>query len=348
MLALQQLGPRPLPLFLSILQNKQFLVPKLAEKALIGLQRLQSVQAARATIAAPVAAQNGRATLHDFGGDGPIVVFIPSLINPATILDILPDRSLLRWLSAQGLHPYLIDWGGVSPRDPNLSIADHVAALIIPLLSALPTRPHLVGYCLGGTMALATANLTAVKSLTLIAAPWHFDAYPAEQRAAMGQLWQASRAGAQQLGLLPIEVLQAIFWQLDPDGTIAKYAAFADMAANSLDFNLFVAMEAWANTGAPLPIAAACELFDDFIANDLPGTSRWKVAGQTIAPKAIQCPALEIVSLTDRIVPATTATQHFQRLDIDRGHVGMITGSQAKAKLWEPLREWLSQPGINC
>lgn len=348
MLALQQLGPRPLPLFLSLLQNKKFLAPKLAEKALAGLKRLQSVQTAVATIAAPIAAQNGRATLYDYGGDGPPVVFIPSLINPATILDIMPDRSLLRWISAQGLHAYLLDWGEVAVRDAHLSVGDHITELMIPLLKTLRAPSHLVGYCLGGTMALAAAQLTEVKSLTLIAAPWHFDAYSADHRVAMGQLWQASRNGSEQLGVLPIEVLQAMFWQLDPDGTIAKYAAFADMPANGPDFDLFVAMEAWANTGAPLPFAAGRELFEDFIASDLPGTSGWKVAGETITPQAVPCPALEIVSLTDRIVPAATATQHFPRLDNDRGHVGMITGSQAKSKLWEPLREWLSQPPINC
>lgn len=347
MLALQQLGPRPLPLFLSLIQNKQFEAPQLAAKALSGLKRLQSVEAAPATIAAPVTAQNGRATLYDFGGYGPTVVFIPSLINPATILDILPERSLLGWLRAQGVHPYLVDWGHCNKDATHLSISDHVTELIIPLLRTLPTPPHLIGYCLGGTMALAAAQLTKVKSLTMIAAPWRFGGYSQEHRAAMGQIWQASQAGAQHLGALPIEVLQTMFWHLDPDGTVAKYAAFADLTASSLDFELFVAMEAWANTGAPLPIAAGRELFDDFIAGDLPGRSRWVVAGRQIVPQAIQWPVLEIVSTTDRIVPAATATQHFKRLDIDRGHVGMITGSQAKSKLWEPLREWLSQSGIS-
>jgi len=345
--ALQQLGPRPLPLFVSLLQNQRVIAPERTEKALRGLKKIQNVAVSRATIAAPIAARKGRAALHDFGGTGPTVVFIPSLINPATILDIIPERSLLRWLSTQGLHPYLVDWGDVGATDAGLSIADHVADVLLPLLATLSETPHLVGYCLGGTMALAAAQLSIARSLTLIASPWHFSAYPPHHRQAMDQIWDASHVNAAQMGVLPIEILQTMFWQLDPAGTIEKYAGFVDIPSAGLDFELFIAMEAWANSGAPLSFAAARELFDDFIATDLPGTSRWRVRGEVIAPERVRCPALEIVSLSDSIVPSATATRFFKRHEIDRGHVGMITGSQAKTKLWQPLREWLSQPEIN-
>jgi polyhydroxyalkanoate synthase len=345
--ALQQLGPRPLPLFLDLLQKQAAVAPLQAELALLGLKRIQALRVAPATIAAPAVAQYGRACLHDYGGSGPAVIFVPSLINPATILDILPERSLLRWLSTQGLHPYLVDWGTTDTTDADLSIGDHVSERLSPLIASVPGQSHLVGYCLGGTMALAAAQQSNVRSLTLIASPWHFSRYPDQHRAAMKSLWETSRPLGHDLGVLPIEVLQTLFWHLDPAGTVSKYANFANAPSEGIEYELFAAMEAWANTGAPLPYAAACELFDDFIANDLPGTSRWNVAGQIIAPKTIQCPALEIVSLTDNIVPAATATQCFNRLEIDRGHVGMITGSQAKPKLWEPLREWLSRTEIN-
>ena len=53
--------------------------------------------------------------LLDFGGtasgQGPAVLFVPSLINRAYILDLMEGGSMLRWLSGQGMHPYLLDWG---------------------------------------------------------------------------------------------------------------------------------------------------------------------------------------------------------------------------------------------
>jgi hypothetical protein len=39
------------------------------------------------------------------------IVLVPSMINKSDILDLLPDRSLLRWLAGQGFEVYLLDWG---------------------------------------------------------------------------------------------------------------------------------------------------------------------------------------------------------------------------------------------
>ncbi len=317
--------------------------PEEAAKALIGLQKIQSISAARAAKLPDAVAQIGRATLHDYGGSGDAVVFVPSLINPANILDLTPQRALLPWLATQGFHPYLVNWGDVAPEDHDLSISDHIRSILVPLLQTLTPPAHLVGYCLGGTMALAAAQLTEVQSLTLIAAPWRYAAYPADSRAAMADIWAAAKSTANDMGVLPMEVLQTMFWQLDPQGTIGKYARFAGLLPHTPEHDLFLAMEQWANGGAPLPFAAARELFEDFIANDKPGQGEWQIASQSIKPQNIRCRTLEIVSLTDRIAPAATATQHFERLEIARGHVGMITGSQAKQRLWVPLREWLSQ-----
>jgi len=272
------------------------------------------------------------------------VIFVPSLINPATILDISADRSLLRWLATQGLHPYLVDWGDVTPEQRADSIGDHISRLLVPLIERIGAPVHMVGYCLGGTMALAAAQLIPTRSLTLIAAPWRFAHYSPEARETVAQIWSNVGEAAEQIGVVPVEVLQTMFWHIDPRGTVGKYARFADAAPDSSAFDLFIRMEQWANSGAPLPYAAARDLFVNFIAHDLPGSGRWQIDGQIISPTRTPCPTLEIVSRTDRIVPAATATQQFHRLTLDRGHVGMITGSQAKSQLWEPLREWLSQP----
>ena len=54
-------------------------------------------------------------------------------------------------------------------------------------------------------------------------------------------------------------------------------------------------------------------------------------------------PVLNIVSTSDRIVPAATALRAGERLELAQGHVGMVVGSKAKEKLWEPLADWLSR-----
>ena len=51
------------------------------------------------------------------------ILAIPSMINGAEILDIMPDRSLLRWLAGQGFDVYLLEWGDMR-LDPELATLD--------------------------------------------------------------------------------------------------------------------------------------------------------------------------------------------------------------------------------
>ncbi|MDH3738221.1 MAG: alpha/beta hydrolase, partial [Alphaproteobacteria bacterium] len=67
----------------------------------------------RRDLAAPaILWRDGTTRLLDFRpAGGQPVLFIPSLVNRAYILDLSAERSLLRWLAAEtGLRPLLIDW----------------------------------------------------------------------------------------------------------------------------------------------------------------------------------------------------------------------------------------------
>lgn len=283
--------------------------------------------------------------LRDYGGVGPPVLFVPSLINPPNILD-LPGRSLLRWLSERGRRVLLLDWGWPDPARHGLGVAGHVEHLLLSLLREIGEPPDLVGYCLGGTMAAAAARLAPVRSLATIAAPWHFGAFPAEARADLQRLWTASRPTAEALGLLPMEVLQSAFWSLDPERTVAKFEAFAAMEGERE--RIFVTLEDWANDGPPLAGAAAREMFEDFFVADFPGRGRWRVGGEAIDAERLAVPLLNIVSTTDRIVPAESAIRAGERIELTQGHVGMVVGSKGREALWEPLAAWLSRTAANC
>ena len=267
------------------------------------------------------------------------MVFVPSLINPPIILDLLRDRSLVRWIATQGFRTWLVDWGEPTPADRDRDVSRHVADVLAPLLAKLPEPPILIGYCLGGTMALAAACIAPVAALATIAAPWRFTGYGDGARAEMAALWASAQPVCAQLGLVPMEVLQAGFWKLDPARTIAKYEAFAALEGPAAA--MFVAMEDWANAGAPLTYGVGAELFDRFIGRDAPGAGEWSIDGTPIDPREIDCPAIEFVSLSDRIVPAATAAGFAERRDLAAGHVGMVVGSRAHDQLWSPLADWL-------
>ncbi|HYD13607.1 MAG TPA: alpha/beta fold hydrolase [Allosphingosinicella sp.] len=313
--------------------------------ALAGLRRYQEAAREPPPAPMPALAERRGATLRDYGGDGPVVLFIPSLINPPSVLD-MNGRSLLRWLAAGGRRVLLLDWGWPGPDRHALSVAGHVEDIALPLLEGLGEPVDLVGYCLGGTMAFAAAQLGPVRSLATIAAPWHFNGFPAESREKLGALWAGAEGTVQALGVLPMEVLQSAFWSLDPARTVAKFEDFATLEGEAA--RTFVRLEDWANDGPPVAGAAAREIFESLFRDDLPGTGQWRVGGEIIEPAALAIPLLNIVSTTDRIVPHASAARAGEQLDLGLGHVGMVVGSKGVEALWQPLAAWLSRAAAKC
>jgi polyhydroxyalkanoate synthase len=311
--------------------------------ALAGLKAYQQADRTDPPPPMPVAAQSGRARLLDYGGSGPAAIFIPSLINPPTILDLAPDNSLLRWLSDNGVHPYLVDWGAPTPDEADLSVAGHVETLLLPLIDALTAPAHLVGYCLGGTMATAAAALRTPLSLVTMAAPWRFDGFPDEAREGLNALWENAQSTARDIGALPMEVLQTGFWKLDPARTVSKFEMFGKLEPGTARANGFVALEDWANDGPPLTYGAGRELIEDLFTGNVSGKGEWRVGGVIVDPAALPCPTLDIISTSDRIVPEATAARAGEVITLSQGHVGMVVGGRGRTALWEPLAQWLSQ-----
>ncbi|HWT14119.1 MAG TPA: alpha/beta fold hydrolase [Allosphingosinicella sp.] len=320
--------------------------PARMQRVLAGLRRYQEAERPQPPPAMPALAAADGAALRDYGGSGTPVLFVPSLINPPTILDLSEQRSLLRWLAGRGHRVLLLDWGWPDERRKSLSVGGHVERILMPLIASLSEPPHLVGYCLGGTMAAAAAQLAPARSLAAIATPWHFSGFPDHARADLARLWADSKAAVAALGVLPMEALQSAFWSLDPARTVAKFEAFAAMEDEAA--RTFVTLEDWANDGPPIGGAAARELFEDLFADDHSGAGRWSVAGRTIDPASLELPLFNIVSTSDRIVPRATAIRAGERLDLSQGHVGMVVGSNARQALWEPLAAWLSRTAAKC
>ncbi len=272
------------------------------------------------------------------------VVLVPSLINSHLILDLSDTLSLAAHLDRAGFEPWLINWGAPRPEDAMLDLAGHIEQRLIPLIQSIGRPVSLVGYCLGGTLALGAATMIDAVSVATIAAPWHFDRYPQEDRDRIAALWQQSQPLCERLGYVPMEVLQTAFWALDPARTIRKYADFADVEPGSETEQAFLAVEDWANEGAPLPYAAGRDLFERLYSGNDTGNAAWQVGGQVVDPQALSCPTLAICSTTDRIVPADAAPSLKERRDNALGHVGMVVSRRAPEQIWEPLSQWLFNP----
>jgi polyhydroxyalkanoate synthase len=316
--------------------------------ALAGLRNYQEAERPPPRALPPGVGEIAGATLRDYGGDGAPVVLIPSLINPPGVLDLAEGNSLIGHLRHAGLRPLLLDWGWDVEARRGLGIGGHVKEIALPLIAQLGEPAALVGYCLGGTMAVAAASLAPARGVAAIAAPWHFSAFPDDARTMLAALWAESASAVEALGLLPMEALQRAFWSLDPGRTVAKFESFAGMDLEGDAARAFVTLEDWANDGPPLPGAAARELFEGLFRDDLPGRGAWEVGGRAVDPSALSSPLLNIVSTVDRIVPAASAMAAGERVELAKGHVGMVVGRGARELLWEPLARWLCGLAPSC
>ena len=295
-----------------------------------------------------VLARVGSCRLLDYGPlDGAPLLVIPSLVNPAWVLDLEESSSLLRWLSARGIRPLLVDWETPSPEESAFTLDDYVSKRLLPLVDGLPAPMDLLGYCLGGTLAVAVAALRpqAIRRVALIAAPWDLRGYPPEQRERLVQLWRQWEPVCTALGAMPMELLQLLFLALDPALTLNKFIRFAGLPPHSEAAHSFIALEDWANAGPPLSLGAARQMLGEWYVHGGPALG-WKIDGREITLP--QQPSWLAVSRHDRIVPAAAVhplahgAPHCHVHETDAGHVGMVVGSRRETQLWQPLLAFLA------
>jgi polyhydroxyalkanoate synthase subunit PhaC len=313
--------------------------PKLAADALAGLRAYENAPRRERPPPKPEIARVRGAALRDHGGEGPPAVLVPSLINPPRILDLDEQVSLTAAVARMRRRALLLDWGTADER-AELSVAGHIEELLLPLLRSIGERVVLIGYCLGGTMAIAAANLIEVERVATLAAPWNFARYPERSHRALQDVWHHSEPAARSLGALPMEVLQAAFWSLDPERTVRKFAEFGRLKPGSAEGRRFIELEEWANEGEALPYPAASELVEGIFGKDLPGSGEWRVGGRT-ASDQLPMPSLHLTAERDLIAPPQTAASG-EVVAIPSGHVGMIVGS-ARRQLHQALKAFLRQ-----
>ena len=304
----------------------------------------------------PVLWQDGSVRLLDYGPEGGSpVLFVPSLINRAYILDLSRRRSLLRWMAREtGLRPLLLDWGTPGERERAYDLTAYITG---PLEDALDTTcalagrtAPLVGYCMGGllTLALAARRPGDVSGLALLATPWHFHTERVVQAEALARAVEAAAPLFDAHGELPVDVIQSMFTALDPFLVTRKFVKFAGMDPSSQGAEDFVALEDWLNDGIPLSAPVARECLGGWYGRNTPFHGKWSVADRPVDPAAVQTPSLVLVPQQDRIVPPASADAladalpNAERANPPLGHIGMVAASRARNAVWEPLAAWLA------
>lgn len=288
------------------------------------------------------------AKVLDYGGQGAPTLFIPSLINKSYIFDLKPGKSMLDYLSKQGCRPFLLDWGQPGEREVSFGLDDYILKIILPAIDALSKdhgKVNVVGYCMGGNMALAAAQLSKhVDKLALIATPWDFSKLSFAQPDLSG----ASAGISPMFEHLPGEVLQSFFLQQNPQDKLKKFINFSKLKPESKTAEDFVALEDWVNDGVAMSYKVAQQCYDDWFTANKPVIDQWKVGEDTIRPGDRMEKTAVFMGMQDGMVsPESVAALfgQFANAELYRvplGHTGLIISDKARELVWASLAKFLA------
>lgn len=285
------------------------------------------------------------------------VLLIPSLINRHYVLDLMPGKSFVEHMVAQGHDVFCIDWGTPTDEDRFVTfddICDKIIARAIRVTARHGSRGavHVLGYCLGGTLATihAAVRPERIASLTLVAAPVRFD--DDEQLAT----WTRTRtfdvrAIADASGNVPAALMQGAFHLLRPTLTLSKAVALANRAWDDRFLDGFFALETWGNDNVSFPGACYVTYIEELYRGDALRHGEFALSGERVLMSNLAMPLHVCTFEHDNIVPRVAAVEileHAQSRDVVHrhlpgGHVGAMVSSAAKKHLWPLMSEFWAE-----
>jgi polyhydroxyalkanoate synthase subunit PhaC len=258
-----------------------------------------------------------------------------------------------------GFDVYMIDWGVPSDADQHLMLRDYVCGFLETVVEFILREHgrkdlHLLGYCMGGTMAALFAALhpERIKSLTLMAAPIDFGG-----RESLLNIWTDREyfdvdAFVDSNGNCPAIFLQSCFLLMKPvQNLLEKHVAFLEQVDDPRFVSNYFAMECWVNDNIPV----AGETFREFVKNLYQSNElvrgEFHLGDRRIDLGRITCPLLVLTAKNDHLVapPSTEGilshvrSQDVESMAIDAGHVGLVVGGKAHRSFWPKATRWLAE-----
>ncbi len=287
----------------------------------------------------------------------PPLVICYALVNRPDMLDLQPDRSLIRGLLARGLDVYLVDWGYPDSGDSRLSLDDYVNRYLGACIDHV-RRAHdigsvnLLGVCQGGTMSVCHAALHPARVRNLVTMVTPVDFHTDENLLSKWIRRVDVDRMVEVLGNVPGELLNAAFMALMPLRlTAQKYAGLADIAEDRDALSNFLRMERWIHDSPDQAGTAFREFVREFFRENRLVRGGLEIGGRPVDPGAIRCPVLNVYATQDHLVPpsasrplaALTGSRDYRAFEFDGGHIGIYVSRSAQELLPRTIAQWLEK-----
>jgi polyhydroxyalkanoate synthase len=321
------------------------------------LQKIEKVEVA--TTPKELVWQSDKVKMYHYHRETPAKCKIPVLVsfamlNRQDVLDLQPDRSLMKKLIEEGLDVYIMDWGYPTKADRYLTMEDYIDGYMNDAIDFLRNKHkvekiHKMGICQGGTFSMIYASLYPEKlaSLTTYVAPYDFG-----EGGCMLYKWAKYidvDTMVDSVGTIPGEQIDSAFGMLKPSMNISKYFGVMDSLEDQDKLLNFLRMEKWKGD---LP-AIAGEMYrkyiKDLFRDNLLIKGEFTLGGREVNLKNMTVPFLNVYATEDNIIPNSSTKAVMKKIGakdkteypFPGGHIGVFVGGKSQKELAPAVAKWV-------
>lgn len=288
------------------------------------------------------------------------VVLIPPLMLSSEIWDVSPNTSAVLRLHADGLDPWVVDFGdpGREPGGSERTLTDHVLAVsdAVDRVHAATSRDLvLAGYSQGGMFAYQAAayrRCQHIDSLITFGSPADTTAplpIPVSPEAAARMASGVVQSGLLRHIAVPSRIVRFGFDLLSPVQTVRGRVQFL-LSLHDRESLLprerqrrFLE-QGW--TGYPGP--ALAELLEQFVMHNRMLEGGFVIDDRLVTLADITVPVLTVVGTNDvlghpdsvRGIRRAAPRADVYELTLHAGHFGLVVGSKASQNTWPAVTDW--------
>jgi polyhydroxyalkanoate synthase len=240
------------------------------------------------------------------------LLIIPPWINKFYVLDLTPEKSLIRWLVDKGHTVFVVSWVNPDERHANKGFEAYMTEGILEAIGAVEKatgakKINTVGYCVGGTLlAITLAQMAAsgddrVVSATLLTAQLDFE-FAGDLKVFAGADQIATvEAKMKQTGYLEGSKMATAFNLLRSNDLIWPYVVNDYLKGKEpLPFDLLY----WNADATRMPAANhSFYLRNCYLENNLT-KGRMRIAGERVDLSKVRVPVYNLATREDHIAPA--------------------------------------------
>lgn len=339
-------------------------VARTMQRAIKGVQYLSSPDPAVAQTPKDTIYRSGTLELHHYR---PVcdeiyrvpIVLVMSLVSKAFIFDLGPGQSLVEFLLKRGYDVYLIDWGVPRPEDRRLRLEDYVLDFLPVCTERIGADSGekdltMLGYCMGGQLALMYAALhPGLKNLICLATPINSEGMGLFRTWCDPRYFDVDRI-VDTLGNVPAEMMYNSFQMLRPTQRLMQEIRLWDNMWDDNFVRSYRLIDRWGREQIPFPGECFRQMTKEITRENKLYKGELMLRGRRVDLHDINAAFLAIMAQHDHIVPyesakdmlAMISSKDKQEVVLKGGHVSVLAGAGASARLWPFLDSWLAPHSV--